>query len=74
MNLESLVTKDYLAARFAEQRAYVDTRFAEQRASMDTRFVEQKADTATNFRVLFWIQGILVAGLVLPFIERFMTL
>ena len=85
VNLESLVTKDYLTARFAEQRAYVDTRFseqnatidgrfAEQRAYMDTRFAEQKAGTATNFRVLFWIQGILVAGLVLPFLERLMAL
>ena len=35
MNLESLVTKDYLAARFAEQNARIDTRFAEQQATMD---------------------------------------
>ncbi|MEQ8953541.1 MAG: DUF1640 domain-containing protein [Gammaproteobacteria bacterium] len=27
VNLEQLVTKDYLAARFAEQKAYFDVRF-----------------------------------------------
>jgi hypothetical protein len=63
VNLDALVTKDYLAARFAEQNARIDTRFAEQQAHMDT-----------NFRVLFWIQGILVAGIVLPFLERLLTL
>ena len=28
VNLESLVSKDFLATRFAEQNAYIDTRFA----------------------------------------------
>ena len=67
VNLEALVTKDFLESRLA-------ARFAEQKAYMDTRFVELKADTNTNFRVLFWIQGILVAGLVLPYLERLLTL
>ena len=85
MNLESLVTKDFLESRldvrFAEQNAAINTRFAEQRAYIDTkfeqvktRFAEQKADTDTNFRVLFWIQGILVAGIVLPTLERLLAL
>lgn len=81
VNLESLVTKDFLAARFAEQNAAIDTRFTEQQAYIDTkfeqvktRFAEQKADTDTNFRVLFWIQGILVAGIVLPYLQRLLTL
>ena len=40
VNLEELVTKEHLAARFAEQNASVDTRFAEQNASIATRFAE----------------------------------
>jgi len=38
VNLESLVTKEFLNARFAEQDARIDTRFAEQDARFDTRF------------------------------------
>ena len=60
VNLDSLVTKDFLAAefagqkacvetRFAEQKAYMDTRFAEQQAIMDTRFAEQQATIDTRF-------------------------
>ncbi len=63
VNLESLVTKDYLTSRLAEQQSY-----------MDTRFAERKADTDTNFRVMFWLQGILVAGIVLPYLERLLAL
>ena len=81
VNLESLVTKDYLAARFAEQKSDMETkfeqvnvRFAEQQSYMDTRFAERKADTDTNFRVMFWLQGILVAGIILPYLERLLVL
>ena len=49
VNLESLVTKDYLAARFAEQNASIDTRFVEQNAYIDTRFAEQKTEMKTGF-------------------------
>ena len=43
VNLEELVTKDYLTAQFAEQKAYADKRFAEQQAYTDKRFAEQQA-------------------------------
>lgn len=36
MNLQSLVTKDFLTAEFAKERAYIDTQFAEERAHTDT--------------------------------------
>ena len=74
VNLESLVTKEFLAAGFAEQNSAINDRFVEQQANMNTRFAEQKAGTETNFRVLFWIQGILVAGIVLPYLERLLVL
>jgi len=49
VNLDSLVTKDFLAAEFAGQKACVETRFAEQKAYMDTRFAEQQAYIDTRF-------------------------
>ncbi|GAB5501275.1 MAG: hypothetical protein PsegKO_35860 [Pseudohongiellaceae bacterium] len=49
VNLDTLVTKDYLAAQFAEQKAAVDARFAAQNASVETRFAEQNAYIDTRF-------------------------
>ena len=47
MNLEELVTKDYLESRldvrFAEQRAYTETQFPEMREQMNTRFAEERS-------------------------------
>ncbi len=89
VNLESLVTKDYLAARFAEQNAVIDTRFAEQKAYVDTRFAEQFAQQNThwekrfvqlevkvdsNNRVFIWTQAIIMAAVILPYLERLMAL
>ena len=89
VNLESLVTKDYLAARFAEQNAVIDTRFAEQKAYVDTRFAEQFAQQNThwekrfvqlevkvdsNNRVFIWTQAIIMAAVILPYLERLMVL
>ncbi|MDP6535992.1 MAG: hypothetical protein QGG02_06635 [Gammaproteobacteria bacterium] len=107
VNLESLVTKDHLAARFAEQNASIDTRFAEQNAyidtrfekqnayidtrfekqnsDMNTRFAEQKTEMKTgfarldakidgNFRIFLWTQAIVMAGVILPYLERLMAL
>jgi hypothetical protein len=41
-NMDSLVTKDYLDARFAEQEARIDSRFAQQDVRIDTRFAQQE--------------------------------
>lgn len=59
MNLESLVTKDFLAARFAEQQSYIDTRFAE---------------FESKFRTLYVLLGIIMAGVILPYFERLLAL
>lgn len=85
VNLDSLVTKDYHAARFAEQKAYMDTRFAEQQAYIDTRFVEQraymdtrfaelKAEIDNKFRFVMWTQAIITAAVILPYLERLAAL
>jgi hypothetical protein len=59
VNLEELVTKDYLAARFAEHQAYFDTRFAEQDA---------------NFKILYWMMGVVITLSIAPYLERLMSL
>ncbi len=96
VNLESLVTKEFLAARFAEQKgyidsrfaeqnayidtrfavqnAYIDTRFAEQNARMDTRFAQLEAKVDSNFRIFTWTQAIIMAAVILPYLERLMAL
>ena len=67
VNLESLVTKDFLAARFAEQNARFDTRFAQVEAKL-----EGKIDS--NHRVFVWTQAIIVAAVLLPYLERLTAL
>ena len=74
VNLESLVTKDYLAAQMAEQRAYMDTRFAEQDARFDTRFAELKAEFDSKFRTLYVMFSILMGAVILPYLERLLAL
>ena len=85
VNLESLVTKGFLDARFAEQGARIDIRFAEQDARFDTRFAEQGARIDTRFaqlegkidsnhRVFVWTQAIIVAAVLLPYLERLTAL
>ena len=68
VNLDALVTKDYLAVRFAEQKSYMDTRFEQ----VNTRFAEQDAKIDANFRILAWMIGIVQAFVILPYLERFL--
>ena len=74
VNLDSLVTKDFLAARFAEQKAYIDTRFAEQDARWEQRFAHLEAKVDANHRVFIWTQAIIMAAVILPYLERLMAL
>ncbi len=81
VNLESLVTKEFIVARFAEQDARLDTRFAEQDARVDTRFDEQKAymdirfaEVDSKFRFFSWTQAIVIAAVIIPLLERLAAL
>jgi len=62
VNLDALVTKDYLAARFAEQNASIDTRFAEQNAKIDS-----------NHRIFVWTQAVIMAAVIFPLLERWLA-
>ena len=48
-NMDTLVTQDYLGARFSEQEARIDARFVEQDARIDARFTEQDARLEKRF-------------------------
>ena len=67
VNLESLVTKDYLESR-------LDARFANQKAYMDTQFAKLDAKIDANNCVFLFTQAIVIAGVVLPQLQRFMAL
>ena len=62
VNLQELVTKEYLAVQFAEQNAAIEARFARQDAKIDT-----------NFTVLRWMVGIVLAAIVIPYLQQLLA-
>jgi len=66
VNLESLVTKDYFESR-------LEVRFAQQNARIDTRIAELEAKVDSNNRVFIWTQAIIMAAVIIPYLERLMT-
>lgn len=52
LNLESLVTKDFLESRLARVEAKIDS----------------------NFRIFVWTQAIVMAAVILPYLERLLAL
>ena len=67
VNLESLVTKEFLQSR-------MDARFAEQKSYIDTRFAEQNAKTDSMFRFFMWTQAVILTAVILPYLERLLAL
>ena len=68
-NMDSLVTQDYLDARFGEQEARIDARFTEQGARIEARFLEQgsRIDVLTSdmngkFRLVYWMLTALIGS------------
>ena len=85
-NMDTLVTQDYLDARFSEQDAGIDARFVEQDARLekrfskiDLRFIEQgnqidvlTSDMNGKFRLIFWMLSALIAAnaAILPMVYK----
>ena len=72
-NMDALVTKDYLDARFAEQEARIDARFAQQEARFDARFSQQEArfdvsfsEIKGQFKLVYWMLAVVIASTVIP--------
>lgn len=60
--MEELATKDYLAAQFAEQNAFMDARFSKLEAKMEA-----------NFTILRWMIGIVMAAVLIPLIQQLLV-
>lgn len=56
MNLETLVTKDFLESR------------------LDVRFAEMNAKVDANHRVFLWTQAIIMAAVVIPFLQNLLVI
>jgi len=63
-NFDSLVTKDYLDARFAESNVKMDTRFSES----NTRFERMEG----KFNLVFWMLGLTMICVVVPEALKFL--
>jgi len=59
LNMDALVTKDYLDAKFAEQDARMKSR-------MDVRFAEMDG----KFRLLMWMLAVVMASTVIPAVHK----
>ena len=67
-NFDSLVTKDYLDARFAESDAKMDARFAESDAKTGARFERMEG----KFNLVFWMLGLAMICVVVPEVLKFL--
>jgi hypothetical protein len=68
-NIDALVRKDYLDARFAEQEARIDARFTAQDARLDERFAAmavQFVETRGQFKLIYWMLAVVIASTVIP--------
>jgi hypothetical protein len=68
-NVDSLVTNDYLDARFSKSEAGLQARFTaiDQRfASIDVQFAEVKGE----FRLVYWMLVIIIASTVTPYLQK----
>ena len=72
VNLEELVTKDYLTAEFAKQDARIETQFAERFAAERIHNDKQFAEMRASFRVLYWILGLITLVNVVPTLQNFL--
>ena len=67
-NFDSLVTKDYLDARFAESDAKMGARFAESDAKMGARLERMEG----KFKLVFWMLGLAMICVVVPEVLKFL--
>ena len=86
-NMDTLVTKDYLDARFAEQEARIDSKFSEQDARIDGMFSEQGAridsqfahidvqftEIKGQFRLIYWMLAVVIASTVMPQVNALLS-
>lgn len=64
-NMDALVTKDYLDARFAEQEARIDSKFSH----VDVRFSKIEG----QFRLVYWMLAVIIASTVIPQVNALLS-
>jgi len=76
LNMDALVTKDYLDAKFAEQEARMDARMDVRFAAVDTRFAQMGtrfAEIDGKFRLVMWMLAVVMASTVIPAVHRLLA-
>ena len=78
-NFDAMVTKDYLESRFSEfetrVEATMDRRFSDMESRVDKRFalVDLRLERMDGrFNLLYWMQAITIACVVVPVIHEFL--
>jgi hypothetical protein len=76
-NMDQLVTKDYLDARFAQQDARLDARSAQRNVRIGSRLSEQDIDLDARFDQIYkklllhtWMLTAIAAATVLPALTK----
>jgi hypothetical protein len=75
-NVDSLVTKDYLDARLAEQDAKIEARFVEQSLLINRRFGDgdlRFAQIEGKFRLVYWMLTVVLLSTTIPAIRLWMA-
>ncbi|KZX51260.1 hypothetical protein A3709_10550 [Halioglobus sp. HI00S01] len=66
-NFNALVTNDYLDARFTASKSELDAKIEKRFVEVNLRFERAEG----KFRLMFWMQAITFAALVLPSLRDF---
>jgi len=67
-NFDALVTKDYLDSRFSEFETRIEANVDKRFAAVDLRLERMDG----RFNLLYWMQGITIACVVIPVINTFL--
>ena len=67
-NFDALVTKDYLDSRFTEFETRIEANVDKRFAAVDLRLERMDG----RFNLLYWMQGITIACVVIPVINTFL--
>jgi len=67
-NVDALVTRDYLDARFTEFETRVEAKIDKRFAGVDLQFEHMNG----KFTLVYWMQGLTIACVVIPVLREFL--
>ncbi|MCP5148615.1 MAG: hypothetical protein H6991_09980 [Pseudomonadales bacterium] len=67
-NFDTLVTRDYLDTRFTEFETRIEAKMDRRFAAVDVRFERMQG----RFNLVYWMQGLTLACVVVPLIRSFL--